>query len=638
MPDNQNQKRSPLESLQEKLYQSGAQIGERPKAPEVFVPKESEPERVETKWRPEESEQFMTIKQIRKKKIISRLFIAFAVLAFAAASWFGYVYFFKTFSKSDVAVKIKGPETVESGENIQFFVTYQNKSKFNLKNAVLVFTWPDGSKPKDSSVLKIEKRIGNIIAGRDATASFDGQFFGAKNDKLAVSAVLKYSPEDRTQVYEAKSSFESVVSKTPFSIVMNMPPRAVSGNEIEINLEYQNLSETEFPDMQLKMDYPDGFVFASAEPTPSSMDNIWDFDEIKGREVGKIKIKGTLSGRDNETKLLQASIGKAEKGGEFTTYTGEEISTVMSSTALFVYQTVNGSRELSASLGDILRYKTTYRNTTDVAIPNAVISVSLDGKAVDLKSLNVNWGSYSGATNSIIWNASGVPQLALLSPGEEGEVSFDVRLNRSIVITNIDKNLTIPSIAKITTDQVPESLKGIPIGNEDKIEVKLNTNLTLVASGFYKNNAVIENYGPIPPKVGQKTTYNIVWQLTNTTNDADNVRVEAILPPHIQWESRVSPSDANVSYEAATGKVVWDAGRVPAGTGFILPAKQAAFQISITPTITDFSKSPELISISVLSGLDSFTNIPLTGQGERKNIYLLEDSYIIENKGWTVSN
>lgn len=636
MEENKNQKRSPLESLQEKLYQSGAQIGERPKAPEVFVPKEAEPERIETKWSPEESEQFMTIKQVRKKKIMSKLFIVFAVLALAAASWFGYIYFFKTFSKSDIAVKVKGPETVESGENIQFFVTYQNKSKFNLKNAVLVFTWPDGAKPKDSSVLKIEKRIGNIIAGRDATISFDGQFFGAKNDKLAVGAVLKYSPEDRTQVYEAKSSFESVVSKTPFSIVMNMPPRAVSGNEMEINLEYQNLSETEFPDVQLKIDYPEGFVFVSAEPAPSSMDDVWEFDEIKGREVGKIKIKGTLSGRDNETKLLQASIGKAEKSGEFTAYAGEEISTVMSSTALFVYQTVNGSRELSASLNDILRYKITYRNTTDVAIPNAVISASLDGKAVDFKSLDVNWGSYSGATNSIIWNASGVPQLALLSPGEEGEVSFDVRLNRSITITNIDKNLTVPSIAKITTDQVPESLRGIPIGNEDKIEVKLNTNLILATSGFYKNNAVIENYGPIPPKVGQKTTYNIVWQLTNTTNDADNVRIEAILPPHIQWESMISPSGANVSYEAATGKVVWDAGRVSAGTGFVSPAKQVAFQISITPTITDFSKSPELISISSLSGLDSFANIPLMGQGERKNIYLLEDLYIVENKGWTV--
>lgn len=635
MPDNQNQKRSPLESLQEKLYQPGAQIGERPKAPEIFTPKEMEPERVATQWRPSEAEELMTIKQIKKKKIFFRLLALFVALVFGAAGWFGYVYFFQTFTKSDVSVRIKGPEIVESGENVKFFVTYQNRSEFNLKNAVLTFTWPSGSKSKDSATLKIEKRIGNIGAGRDATVSFEGQFFGAKNDKLAINAVLKYSPEDRNDIYEAKSSFESVVGKTPFSIVMNMPPRAVAGNEIEIFLEYQNLSETVFPNMQMIIDYPEGFSFSSAEPQPSSQNNIWEFDKIGGREMSKIKVKGTLSGRENETKLFQAKIGKSEKG-EFIDYATEQYSTILSSTALLVYQTVNGSRELSVSPGDTLRYKIIYRNTTDVAIPNVVISAQLDGKAIDFKTLDVNWGSYSGATNSIIWNAGGVPQLALLSPGEEGEVTFNLRINKTVGISSgSDKNMIVASTAKVVTDQIPETLRGVPIGNEDKIEIKLNTVINLSVSGIYKN-ALIENSGPMPPKVGQKTTYNIVWQLTNTTNDADNAWIEATLPPHISWEGKVSPSDADISFEQATGKVVWNIGKIQAGTGFISPAKQAAFQISIIPTVADIGRSPELISESNMEATDSFTGNILSLKAEKKNIYLQEDSYIIENRGGTV--
>lgn len=636
MPETQNNKRSPLESLQEKLYQPGAQIGERPETPEVFAPKEAEPERVQTQWRPGEAEELMTIKKIKKKKIFSRLITIFTILVIASAGWFGYVYFFKTFKKSDIAVRIKGPETIESGENIQFFVTYQNKSNFNLKNAVLVFNWPSGSKPKDSADLKIEKRIGNIVVGREASVPFDGQFFGAKNEKLSVSAVLKYSPEDRDDIYEAKSSFESVVNKTPFSIVMNMPPRAVAGNEIEISLEYQNLSEVIFPDMKLQIDYPEGFSFSSAEPQPSSQSNVWEFDEIRGRETGKIKLKGIFSGSENETKLFQASIGRSEKG-EFVAYSTEQYSTILSSTTLFVYQTANGSRDLSISPGDILRYKITYRNTADVAIPNVVISAALDGKAIDFKSLDIQWGSYSGATNSIIWNASGIPKLALLSPGEDGEVTFSVRLNKTVSVSSAgDTKQIISSIAKITTDQIPESLKGVPIGNEDKIETKLNTSLNLFASGLYKNSP-IENSGPMPPKVGQKTTYNIVWQLTNTTNDADNVRVEAVLPPNVNWESRMSPADANISYEQSTGKVVWNVGKVSAGTGFLLPVRQVAFQISIIPTIVDIGRSPQLISESKLEGMDLFTNNSISESAEKKNIYLSEDLYIIENRGGSVT-
>src|SRR3989344_3932210 len=144
--DNQNnQKRSPLESLQEKLYQPGAQIGERPEAPEIFQPKEIVPEQITKGWEEEKSEDYMTVKKVRKKKLLSRLFAAFLFLIFVGLAVFGYIYFFRTFRQSDILVKIRGPETVESGENIQFFVSYQNGSDFDLENAVLIFEWPKGA-------------------------------------------------------------------------------------------------------------------------------------------------------------------------------------------------------------------------------------------------------------------------------------------------------------------------------------------------------------------------------------------------------------------------------------------------------------------------------------------------------------
>jgi len=640
--DNQNnQKRSPLESLQEKLYQPGAQIGERPEAPEIFQPKEIVPEQITKGWEEEKSEDYMTVKKVRKKKLLSRLFAAFLFLIFVGMAVFGYIYFFRTFRQSDILVKIRGPETVESGENIQFFVSYQNGSDFDLENAVLIFEWPKGAVPKDSSVLKIEKRIGDIVSGREASASFSGQFFGAKNDKLAVNAILKYKPKGQNssnqgKLLESKAVFESIISKTPFSIVMNMPPRAVSGNETELFLEYQNLSETIFPDMQLKLKYPEGFIFSSAEPSPSFSNDTWDFDKILGRETGKIKIKGMLSGKDNEVKLFQAAIGRREKE-QLTIYASNEYSVVISSTILFVYQTVNDARELSVSSGDILNYKITYRNTSDIAVPNVVISAKLDGKVVDFKTLDIKWGSFSGATNSIIWNASGVRQLALLSPGEEGAVSFSVRLKRILDVSGPnDKNFVVSSNAKIESDQIPESLKGIPIGNEDRVNAKLNTDIAVSVRGIYKN-APIENFGPIPPRLTQKTAYNIVWQLTNTSNDIDNARIEASLPPSVIWEGKISPSNYDITHEQATGKIVWNIGKIPAGTGFIMPAMQAAFQISIIPGIADIGRSLDLIFGTNLSAIDSFTNAVISKQSEGKTTYLLEDSYIIENRGWTVA-
>lgn len=629
---NNQQKRSPLESLQEKLYQPGAKIGERPETPEIFAPREEASKKVETKWAEEGEQQFMSIKKYKKKKLISRLIATFFILAVAAAGYLGYIYFFQTFKKSDVSLRITGPESVESGENVEFSVSYQNRSDFDLENAVLVFQWPQGAVPKDSTSLAIEQRLGTIASGRAKSFVFEGQFFGATNDKLSVGATLKYVPKDQGKTYESKAAFESIISTTPFSVVMSMPPRAVSGNEVELLVEYQNLSETPFSDMQLKLEYPEGFVFSSSEPAPSFSNNIWEFDKISGKESGKMKIKGVLSGRDNENKLFQAFIGKSEKD-EFIVYNEEDTTVVMSSTILLVYQTINESREVAASLNDRLYYKITYRNTSDIAIPNVVISAKLDGVAIDHKSFDINLGSFSGATNSIIWNAAGVRELGIVGPGEQGEVKFSLRIKDKLDIASFnDKNFVVSSTVKVESDQIPESLKGIPIGNEDKVDVKVNTVVDFSMRGFYKD-APIENTGPMPPRVGQKTTYNIVWQLTNTSNDIDNARIEASLPPNVAWESKISPQTANIAYDKSSGKIVWDIGKIPSGAGFIMPAMQAAFKVSILPGLADVGKTVELISKAKFEGTDSFTGISLSQEEDKKTTYLIEDSYIIEMRG-----
>lgn len=635
-----NQKETSLESLQEKLYQPGAKISARPESPEIFAPTETPPERAQKGWAEEGREpDIMSVRQFKKKRLKIYFAVFALITALGGAAFGGYIYFFRTFSKSDVVLKIRGPASVESGENAQFFVSYQNKSRFALQDAVLTFEWPEGSQPSaDNGGLKIEKRLGVIASGRESSAAFEGRLFGAKNDKMPLKAVLQYRPENSEKSYEASAVFEPIIGKTPFSIVMILPPRAVSGKETEILLEYQNLSETVFDNMRLKIEYPDGFLFSSAEPSPSFASHIWDFDRLAGKETGKIKIIGVLAGQEKETKLFRAILGRQDKTEDIIAFTAEEYTIQVSSTVLFVYQTVNNTRELNAGFGDDLEYKIVYRNTSDVAIPNVVITAKLDGKSVDYKNLSIRWGSYSGATQSIIWNSAGMPALALLAPGEEGEVSFSVRLKKAIdIFGSADTNPIVSNIVSITSGQIPESLRGIPVGNEDRLDIKMKTILGFSALGFYQSpSSPIANSGPIPPRAGQKTTYNIVWQISNSVNDINDARIEAQLPGHVAWEGAYSPQSANISYDGATSKVVWNIGRVPAGTGYVMPLLQSAFKISITPGFSDVGKTVNLISGSVFSGVDSFTLETIESRAENKTTNLPEDAYIIEQNGMTV--
>ncbi|MBI3671742.1 hypothetical protein HY249_03030, partial [Candidatus Azambacteria bacterium] len=281
--------------------------------------------------------------------------------------------------------------------------------------------------------------------------------------------------------------------------------------------------------------------------------------------------------------------------------------TKLASSALLVFQTVNDSRDPSVNFGDVLNYKISYKNTTDSQISNVIILAQLDDKFLDMRSLSIPWGSFDGRTNSIIWNQSGVPALAVLDPNEEGSVTFSIKVKPSFTPQSAsDKNLKIKSSVQIASGAVPESLAGLPVEYEDMLYVKLQTAVGFGANGYYSDGP-ITNFGPLPPTVGSETSYAISWQAVNTVNDVKDTVVTASLPLNVKWTGVVEPKDADISYDKEKGLITWKPGVIFAGSGFSIPPQRVDFQLSFLPALVHVGQQFKLISEASLSGTDVFT-------------------------------
>jgi len=143
----------------------------------------------------------------------------------------------------------------------------------------------------------------------------------------------------------------------------------------------------------------------------------------------------------------------------------------------------------------------------------------------------------------------------------------------------------------------------------------------------------LSNSGPIPPKVGETTSYTIYWQVTNASNDAEDIRVEAVLPAHVTWLNKYKPASANLKYDTLNRKITWEIGRLPAGTGVITPVNYIAFQIGLTPSAPQINQVVELIKSSVIKGKDSFTNTNLESSDASINSDLPDDPTMGWEKG-----
>ena len=211
----------------------------------------------------------------------------------------------------------------------------------------------------------------------------------------------------------------------------------------------------------------------------------------------------------------------------------------------------------------------------------------------------------------------------MLDPKEEGVVSFSATLKTGFLPKNFsDKNLTVVARTRITAATSPESLSGLPLESKDEVSVKINTQFSFNEKAYFQDG-LLQNTGPFPPTVGQRTTVGISWQLSSTINDVDEVEVTAVVPPNVEWTGNVYPQDASITYDPDRGIIRWKPARVFAGTGILLSPLRVDFQLAFTPADAHIGQVINLISGATLKAVDAFTGTQMDRQVSPVNTDLL---------------
>jgi len=594
-----------LDELKKKIYKPGAKFEERLKPPEVFQPGRQKEKKVPDEWK-ELEKRGLSPKQ-KKYWLIGSISAIVIFLAIAGLFvWRGLT----SFDRDRVKLEIKGAERIVSGEEVTYLVKYQNQTRLDLTSIKLVFHYPDQSIPLETEDLVQTIDLPDLMVGQENQIELPVRVIGLQNETKRAWAELSYQPGELTSTFTNQAEFSTKIISVPLILDLDLPNRLVNGQSFNFSLKYLNQGEVSFDDLQIQLDYPTGFTFQTAEPQPLEEDRIWSLSDLMAGQEGKIFIQGTIQGEEGESKRFKAQLGLF-KEEQFTPLAETVNALQISLSPLSVSQTVNGTTDYITQAGQKLTYQIDYENTTDVSIRDVVITSKLESSALDLTSLELAQGSFDGASQTITWKASNLPALEFLGPYQTGQLTFSVKVKNPLPIVNYsDKNFKIINTVKIDSPQPPLSLKDIEIAGQSQTTTKVASQITLQAKGYYSDD-LIPNSGPIPPKVGQTTTYTIKWRLINTANDLDQVKIEASLPPHVQWKNKISPTNADLEYDSQTGRLVWQVGDLPAATGILLPVKQVAFQVAITPGLAHLGSFVELVGQSKATGQDTFVDISL---------------------------
>lgn len=597
-----------LEELKKRLYREKETFGERAHAPELARPGKPR----QFSWLEKDETASASLKQ--------RYFWIWVAVLFVLISASGFYLLNSQFLEArEIEVKISGARELQSGERTRWEVRVTNRSRRDISDATLVFNFPDDAspveKPKPKGIFRERKALGNIKSGESVSESFDAIVFGGRNSQREVSAVLEYRPEGASAVFGAEESFSFSIVRSPVSLTIAVPKELRIGQEMKFEINYASQSADELNNLILEAKFPEGFKFLSSRPAlRQDKGFVWEVKTVKPSQTGKIEIRGIITGSKLESKVFSATFGRFdEQSSKILAYEETAETVILKAPFLEAKVLANGLENYITSPGDTITFQVFWQNNLESEVRDAVLEVKLSGGAVDFRSIKIERGVLLEQTKAITWNASTYEPFKVLPPGASGKLEFSFKTKSSFPL---DSSSSRPQISLNTLFKSASPVPGfedVDITGSSVLDIKMSSKLQLAARAVYFNSA-IPNSGPIPPKAGEETTYTITLSLANMTNDLGGIVVKSSFPPYVNFKEIVSPADANIVFNRNSGEIEWRVGALPAGTGFLRPALQVAFQVGLIPAQNQIGSAPIIINLSEATGRDTYTEQTLSSQ------------------------
>ncbi|MDO8593897.1 MAG: hypothetical protein Q7R93_00060 [bacterium] len=552
---------------------------------------------------------------------LKRLFVA-SILFFlfaAGLSLYGFWRGGTTVSPQHIAIDVSGPVATGAGETLDLEITVGNDNNLDLDSVDLLIEFPEGTRKAgdiSQSLLRYRDSLGPLSAGQRVSRKLSIVPFGPAGEQKKVQVTAEYRPKDSNAIFSKTFEYDFTISSAPVTLTLGIPKEINSDQTFEMTLDLSSNSSSVQKNLLVKAQYPFGFVFTSSTPAPTFGKDTWSLGDVRPQGKRSISIKGKLQATEEAERTFRFSVGteSAKDAKQLgTVFLTETPSILIQKPFVGLDLLVNGEqgKTFVGRSGQNVRADILWSNNLSTKIADLVITAKLSGAIYNRASVSANGGFYDSNTDTIVWDQEKNARFATAGPSESGTLSFSLTILP--VATNPagfkNPQMTIEVTAR--GRRLDEQGLYQDIASSVTKDIKIATTLAL-SSRLLHIGGAFTNFGEIPPRAEQPTSYTVVWSLSNASNGVSDAKVSAVLPSYIQWTDKVSPAEEKVTYNPIGGEVIWNAGEVAAGAGMGNTPREVSFQIAIKPSLGQLGSSPTLIGEASAGASDRFTGIGVT--------------------------
>lgn len=515
-----------------------------------------------------------------------------------------------------MVLNIEAPEVLTSGQQFQYAVNLKNDSTVDWQNVKLSLDLPDGFTGDEQTQFQFEE----LASGEAQQVTVSGRVLGELNTTVTLQAIMEITPENFPgSSFEKTATSTSTITAVPIDLAVLSTQQAASGQNVLVNIKVTNTSDIAAEKLKVELAPATGILLATDDPefSPgySVLDKSWTLENLEPRESQELQAVIVPQGSPGDNKALTVSVSLVQGQDTYLQRQAQTNITIAKSELSLTQEYLGTTSTAVARTGQQIEGKITYQNTGSKDLSDVVITAELIGDALDASSLDLPTGSYNPATSTIIWTAASVPELKVLSAGESGELTYKFAINDLSDFPDEEDDVNQALIINTTIDSPDVT---IPTGEDtrsvsDRFVLSIASDLLLSVDSFYDDGRLgIESTGPLPPEVGQTTSYTVRARFGSALNDVGNVRLTAILPEGVTYTGKNVVTSGELTFNDRTGEMVWQLPLLSGQTGRSKPFVELNFQVAITPGEDKRGDDILLLKSMDVAAQDLFTETELT--------------------------
>ncbi len=550
-----------------------------------------------------DSEEDTTAAEARPRRRYRIFIILFSLIVFIIGVGLSSLYLLtgtNQISANNIGFSLTGPTTIGGGETLTLQLGINNQNPVPLESATLIVRFPTGTRSTDDPPRQLfEERVPleTIPSGEIRNLTVPAVVFGEENSEHTIEAILEYRVAGSNSLFERRAEpLTYRISSAPVGLRLMAPPRVAAGQEVPLTLRVTSNAPNRLESVLIRAEYPSAFTFASATPPPVSGQNVWLIEALEPNQTVEIAVRGTLTGFvDDEYQLrfiagVPRAVGSFELGGELAR---TSTNVAIEESLITVGVRVGGSNDRPVVLrnAEAQPVSITITNTQQQPLTDVTISAAIRGSMASGLTLASRNGQVNADNQTITWRVVGAGDLVEIQPGQSRTVEF----------TALPEALPASGswIVAVEVRSRRDGATAVLVGTAEA-EVQYATPIVL-AREVTKSTGPFQDTGPVPPRVGEATTYTVSLVAMAGANRLANPVVTTNLPLYVTWLDQTA-GPGTVEFTPSNRQLRWVPGDIAGNEQATL-----SFQVSFTPSAEQERQTPNLIGPSTMQANDAFT-------------------------------